>query len=131
MKNPTKIITTILFLSCFQLNAQITEDRSFMEKLAPKKQEHTWDIAFSGNDNELKMLFSGFFLFYKNFVSSQDASHCSFSPSCSVYAIASIKKKGVIIGMLDAFDRLSRCNGLSIEHYTYDKNMELLLDPVH
>jgi hypothetical protein len=39
-------------------------------------------------------VFSGLFLFYKSFVSSQDAQSCSFTPSCSVYALEAVKNQG-------------------------------------
>jgi putative membrane protein insertion efficiency factor len=66
---------------------------------------------------------------YKNFISSQDASTCTFTPSCSEYAILAIKKQGVIPGMINFFDRFSRCNGLSPENYSIDLKKGVLIDP--
>ncbi|MCR9063052.1 MAG: membrane protein insertion efficiency factor YidD, partial [Cytophagales bacterium] len=37
------------------------------------------------NTNELQTAFSGLFLFYKTFISSQDLTVCTFTPSCSEY----------------------------------------------
>ena len=82
------------------------------------------------NQNEIEMILSGMFLFYKRFISSQDAQHCGFTPSCSEFALRSIQKKGVFIGTLMGFDRLARCNGLSPENYTRDLHSHLLIDPV-
>lgn len=47
---------------------------------------------------------------YKEILSSQVIDACVFTPSCSVYAIESIKRKGVIVGFFTAIDRLTRCN---------------------
>jgi uncharacterized protein len=80
------------------------------------------------NQNELEFTFSALFLFYKNFVSSQDNSHCNFTPSCSEYALQSIKKFGLLKGGLNALDRLSRCNGLAPEQYEVDEQQHLLID---
>lgn len=80
--------------------------------------------------NEVEFVFSGLFLTYKYFISSQDVISCVFYPSCSVYAIQSVQKKGLVIGMLAAFDRLTRCNGLSPENYEIQKDTYLFYDPV-
>jgi putative component of membrane protein insertase Oxa1/YidC/SpoIIIJ protein YidD/tetratricopeptide (TPR) repeat protein len=50
------------------------------------------------------------FLFYKEFISSQDVDACVFNPSCSVYTIEAISKHGSIIGMLMGLDRMMRCH---------------------
>ncbi|MEO0897878.1 MAG: membrane protein insertion efficiency factor YidD [Bacteroidota bacterium] len=100
-----------------------------MAKLFPlKEQKKTkWAVA-KNNSNEIEWVFSTGFLAYKSFVSSQDGTHCTFHPSCSVYALESIKKNGAIIGAMDTFDRLVRCNGLSPEWYPFDRKKKLLID---
>lgn len=80
--------------------------------------------------NEIKTLGSLMFLFYKEFISSQDINSCVFTPSCSVYAIESIKKKGIIVGGMAALDRITRCNGLAYGYYDIDKETNLNIDPV-
>lgn len=70
------------------------------------------------------------FYFYKSFISSQDVQSCRFSPSCSEYAFQSMKKHGLIHGLIDFWDRFSRCNPLSSENYKYDTEKKLFLDPV-
>lgn len=82
------------------------------------------------NANELEFLSSAFFVFYKDFFSSQDGNRCVFYPSCSVYAIQAIKKQGVVLGTMNAIDRLSRCNRLSPENYKPYKNSNLFYDPL-
>ncbi len=78
--------------------------------------------------NEVEMVFSGLFLGYKKFISSQDGNTCVFTPSCSEYALMSIKKHGIILGTANAFDRLTRCNGLSPEKYRKDPESTLMID---
>jgi putative membrane protein insertion efficiency factor len=70
-------------------------------------------------------------LVYKTIFSSQDGQTCMFSPSCSVYAIAAIKSRGIIQGYLMTMDRLLRCNGGSNEPYETIEESGLYNDPVH
>ncbi len=95
------------------------------------KHTHNFSFAKRNNTNEIKQLFTGFFLVYKEFISSQDANSCVFYPSCSVYAIQSIKSKGAVLGLLDAFDRLTRCNKLSPEQYQIHHKTKLMYNPVN
>ena len=64
--------------------------------------------------------------FYKNYISSQDYGSCPYSPSCSVYTFSSIKKYGILIGIIQGFDRLSRCNNNQIDHYEHTQNHKLI-----
>jgi putative component of membrane protein insertase Oxa1/YidC/SpoIIIJ protein YidD len=62
---------------------------------------------------------------YKKFISSQDGEVCTFYPSCSSFAHASIKKQGFIIGIFLSTDRLIRCNGRP-GNYFEDENEKKL-----
>jgi putative component of membrane protein insertase Oxa1/YidC/SpoIIIJ protein YidD len=79
--------------------------------------------------NEIKLVLTGGFAFYKTFVSSQDGMTCTFYPSCSSYALSTIQTNG-ILGVLDAIDRLTRCNGLSPEKYHIHETSQRYYDPV-
>ena len=80
------------------------------------------------NQNGIEKAFSGLFLMYKAFFSSQDLTVCTFTPSCSEYGILSVKEHGLIKGGLMTMDRLTRCNGLSPQNYEFDKKQMLLKD---
>ncbi len=80
---------------------------------------------------ETKIILNSLFLFYKNFISSQDSQRCSFHPSCSVYGIQSIQQKGLVFGALNTLDRLTRCNSLDKQKYTIHPETYLLYDPVN
>lgn len=80
------------------------------------------------NKSEVEAAFSGLFLFYKTFISSQDQAVCTFTPSCSEYGILAIKRHGMIKGGVMTMDRLTRCNGLSPTNYEYDAKAKLLKD---
>jgi hypothetical protein len=82
------------------------------------------------NTNELQWVFSGLFLAYKSFISSQDYQRCSFHPSCSEYGLEAVKKLGVIRGLMCTCDRLTRCNGFSQDQYEIDMERRVLKDPV-
>jgi putative membrane protein insertion efficiency factor len=94
-----------------------------------EEHEHEFHVH-TDYSNEIKTLGSVMFLFYKEFISSQDINACVFTPSCSVYAIESIKKKGIILGGMAALDRITRCNGLAYGYYDIEKETNLNIDPV-
>jgi putative component of membrane protein insertase Oxa1/YidC/SpoIIIJ protein YidD len=123
----------ILFFlaSSFYASGQ-TSDELAVLSMNTKLHEHqtSWSVA-KNNNSTMEIVLSSMFKFYKYFISSQDSQSCSFSPSCSVYAVETIKKQGFFLGILDTFDRLSRCNGMSPEKYEINQNHTLLIDPVH
>ena len=108
MKNIAFVLFVILPFKGF---AQNSEDIIKFENLFTEKtQSHNWGEQLKNNKNELTFVFSTFFFMYKELLSSQDIDACVFTPTCSVYAIESIKRKGVIVGYFNAIDRLTRCN---------------------
>jgi putative component of membrane protein insertase Oxa1/YidC/SpoIIIJ protein YidD len=61
--------------------------------------------------------------FYQRIVSEQISAICGFEPSCSAFSILSIKKLGILEGLLLTADRLTRCNGnaeLESAYYLFD-----------
>jgi len=126
------LITTILFLCSSAITAYCQNPSPEFNKLKTviNPDLHKHNFSFKGLNNEAEFVFTGLFVFYKTFISSQDGGSCTFTPSCSEYALQSIKKKGIFVGLLNSFDRLIRCNGLSPENYKYDKERHLLIDPV-
>ncbi|MBI2968441.1 MAG: membrane protein insertion efficiency factor YidD [Bacteroidetes bacterium] len=116
-----RLICTIIIslLSIFQgspVFPQLYQTGDLKELFTPPHPETGFTTA-KDNRNEIELFLSGLFLVYKNFISSQDGSHCTFSPSCSEYCVQSVKKNGLLIGLADSFDRLTRCNGMSPEKY--------------
>lgn len=98
-------------------------------EIQPTNQTPEYFYSFTGNNkNEFQLLFSGLFLFYKFFISSQDVVSCAFSPSCSEYGILSVKKQGALKGTMNTFDRLMRCHGLTPQKYPADEKTGLLID---
>ena len=95
-------------------------------KVKPKNDQQKNAIRI---DNEIQLILTGGFAFYKKFISPQDALHCAFYPSCSRYALETIESNGVL-GIFDAIDRLTRCNGFSPEKYDLYHDSQLFYDPV-
>jgi hypothetical protein len=124
------IIIFFLASSFFASGQNIDELEVLKNSSKPHQHQTSWSVA-SNNNSTMEIVLSSMFKFYKYFISSQDSQSCSFSPSCSVYAVETIKKQGFLLGMFDTFDRLSRCNGLSPENYKINSNHTLLIDPVH
>jgi putative component of membrane protein insertase Oxa1/YidC/SpoIIIJ protein YidD len=123
-----RIYITILFLISIKAQAQSKEDLALTSpEYKTEQTKKVWLVA-KNNKGVGQKVVSFLFLGYKAFLSSQDASRCGFSPSCSEYAVLSVKRFGLIVGVMSAFDRLSRCNGLSPELYDYDEDKNLLID---
>ncbi|MFY7910368.1 MAG: membrane protein insertion efficiency factor YidD [Emticicia sp.] len=126
----TKSITILFLLSLslsFQLKAQSKAEVNLLRGVIQTPQKRVYKEA-KGNRNEVQYLFSGLFLFYKTFFSSQDLTVCTFTPSCSEFGILAVKKSGVVMGGIKTMDRLTRCNGLSPEKYAIDFKEKLLID---
>lgn len=122
------LFTILLCLAIEAVRAQEAVDVQLSLNRYEHVHVHQYQEA-KGSQNEIELFFSGLFLFYKTFFSSQDGVSCTFNPSCSSYALQSIKKKGLFMGVLGAFDRLTRCNGFSPEAYGIDPKNGLLIDP--
>jgi uncharacterized protein len=104
----------------------------FSDFLLTQKSESTKNkLKIQFSTNELKNATTLLFIAYKKFISSQDANRCVFHPSCSVYSIESIQEKGILVGLLSTFDRLSRCHIHSPEKYEIHVKSGKLWDPVH
>jgi len=119
-------LSLISFNVCFaQSHAEILSYQNLFEQKKIHKHEFP-----KNNRNEIKFIFSSLYFGYKKFVSSQDINSCVFSPSCSTYSIQSIRKHGVILGTMETFDRLTRCNPLSPEKYEINQQTGKLIDNV-
>lgn len=121
----------ILFLVSGVLSAQSGEElNNFKNLFEVKNHKHNWTDQLKNNENEIDIIFSVLFVFYKEVFSTQDIEACVMTPSCSVYAIESIKKKGIVFGLLSAFDRLTRCNPGRNKNLPVDKVIDKYIDPV-
>ena len=128
--NKSLFLVSFLFFS-FSSTSQTDEDINLFSNLFETHKHKTGYVQyFKNSSNELELITTGIFVFYKAFFSSQDGNHCVFYPSCSIYAVEAIKKQGFILGTMNGVDRLSRCNRLSPENYTFYKNTNLFYDPV-
>ncbi len=122
-------LTSSLFWGNVAVSQQLIPFDSLIVGNKVEVHTHSFSSYFRDCSNEPQVIITGFFVGYKSLLSSQDQKSCTFTPSCSVYAIETIRKKGIFEGFLDAIDRLTRCNGLSPQNYEYDKEQQLLIDP--
>lgn len=110
--------------------AQVRDDLIFIIQNNPIDLENKIDtlkISFK-LDSEFKLLAVGFINLYKKFISPQDMECCNFTLSCSSFGVYSIKKYGILFGMLMASDRLQRCNSLARKYYRIDPQTGLAID---
>ncbi len=119
-----KFLLLSLLLPRNEANAQVNLYRNVLPNGNIKKDY----VEAKNNKNEVQVVFSGLFLFYKTFFSSQDLTVCTFTPACSEYGILAVKKFGMVKGGIMTMDRLTRCNGLSPQNYEFDKTTMLLKD---
>lgn len=123
------LFVLLLYLTLSTLWGQTQSEIDLIKNSIPTGLNKIHYTFAKNPKNELQLIFSGLFLFYKYFISSQDLPDiCNFHPSCSEYGILSIKKNGVIVGTLSTFDRLTRCNGLNKDQYVRDEKTGKLLD---
>ncbi len=127
-----KIIICIL-ISFVAINSnasgQSETEINKLRKIYPVESKSKGQRIEINAKNEVQLLLTAGFSFYKKYVSPQDALSCSFYPSCSVYALETIEMNG-IAGIFDAIDRLTRCNGFSPEKYKQHSHSHLFYDPV-
>jgi putative component of membrane protein insertase Oxa1/YidC/SpoIIIJ protein YidD len=125
------VIAIFLFLP-FKGLCQSQEDLKKFETLfLEKKHTHVWRGQLKDNKNEFTFVFSALFVLYKEAFSSQDIDACVFTPSCSVYAIESIKRNGLILGACSAADRLTRCNPGRKKNVPFNPETGRYSDPVN
>ena len=123
------IIITFLLINFYSALSQSEFELEKLQKLNDVEETRTFEFARNSR-NEIEFIFSGLFLFYKRFISSQDVSRCNFTPTCSEYALQAIKSQGTVAGIINFFDRFTRCNGLNKEDYPKDPMNKVLVDPV-
>lgn len=58
----------------------------------------------------MKKIFLILIRLYQNLISPLFPPHCRFYPSCSAYSYESIKKHGVLKGILYSIVRISKCH---------------------
>ncbi len=93
--------------------------------------ERNYNTPLEDSSSEFDIILSTGFFIYKKVFSSQDKPSCVFTPSCSEFAVEAFRKKGVVVGWLQTFDRLSRCHGLvNHSHYHFDIEKNRFYDPV-
>jgi putative component of membrane protein insertase Oxa1/YidC/SpoIIIJ protein YidD len=125
------IITLFLWINALHLSGQSLINlpeanyAAFIPEPATFQKSKT---NLKNTSNEIVMSLYVFFDVYKNYFSSQDLNSCSFYPSCSTYGLQSIQKRGVVMGMMQTFDRLSRCHGFAPELYEIDYIQRLQID---
>lgn len=117
------VISTLISFS--QTNEELLQLQNINQITLKKKHIYSHE-----HKNEVDFIFSNLFYFYKTYISPQDVSDCSFTPTCSEYAIMAIKQQGLIIGAINFSDRFTRCNGISQEYYEIDEKTKRLIDPV-
>ncbi len=118
------LFLSIFFISFFSIDlvySQISKDFEFIIQNNPiELQKPKENLSFKISEtSEVKILFMGMIRCYQNFISSQQNNRvtCVFTPSCSRFGFAAIKRYGPFYGILMTADRLQRCNSFAIKYH--------------
>jgi putative membrane protein insertion efficiency factor len=135
MKKERQVVVLIfisIFSFVYRIHAQIIVDPELKSLFNNKDSIHSDHLQpLKNSKNEIEIVFSSAFFLYKELISSQDIPKCIFTPSCSEYAIEAIQKKGLIVGWLNTFDRLSRCHSfVKSDYYPFDVKKSRFYDPI-
>ena len=112
------------------IKAQFSDEIQSLKLKHPDKPGSYYIKTTNYYNNGLALTANRLFSFYKKNISSQDHGSCSFEPSCSEYALISLREQGFIFGTMNTLDRLSRCNGRTRRHYLQDEMTGLSIDEV-
>ncbi|MFN3529604.1 MAG: membrane protein insertion efficiency factor YidD [Bacteroidia bacterium] len=102
-----------------------TRAHVFAQNVRAERFQFDWNRS-----NEIDFLTSFSFVFYKRYISSQDAISCTFEPSCSVFGLHAVRHHGLVIGSMATFDRLARCHGWNRNYYSIHPTTQLNYDPI-
>lgn len=122
------VLSILYSVSCVQ--AQYSGEIQSLKLKYPDQPERSTIDNINYNNDGLTYTAGRVFNFYKKFISSQDHGSCSFIPSCSEYALISIREQGFLVGSINTLDRLSRCNGRNKRYYLQDEITGLSIDEV-
>lgn len=118
----TILLISLSLVAVSQSKTEFQQVRSVQQKITENEHDRFKDHLGSVSGTLLVV--------YKATLSSQDYFSCSFSPSCSEHAHEAITKQGLIVGLMNTLDRLTRCHGLSYKNYPVDPETRLLIDPL-
>lgn len=122
----------VILLFSYKTLAQTVSDYKYVKYIVSKEvvEKGNSNYVFNKPNNISGYVSVALFKVYKSWFSSQDANKCPFEPSCSVYMMHSLQKKGVFVGLLNGIDRFMRCNGHDLDKYPINKENGKLIDPV-
>ncbi len=124
----TLLLASSLLLTANVLLAQKSDELLLLAgHFEPVGRKNT--IEGSNDQGTVGIIGTAFYV-YKTFISSQDHMSCVFAPSCSEYAMQAIHAQGLVVGLMNTFDRLIRCNGLRPQDYGIDPRLQRLVDPL-
>ncbi|OQX89437.1 MAG: hypothetical protein B6D65_03160 [candidate division Zixibacteria bacterium 4484_93] len=118
-------ISVLTLLCLFSISRGETKDIPILERLDSLETEEAIDTL---DTRTASCFFEAIILFYRHFITTQDAQECQFRPSCSEFALSSFKLTDPIQAYLMAIDRFTRCNPAARKYYDKDKE-NFLVDP--
>lgn len=88
-----QLILLLFLLTSTTAFSQSNQDLTLLSEVIEKPTKVDYTSFKIDSDNEIKIVLSSLFLFYKNFISSQDSQRCSFHPLAQSMAFKAYKKK--------------------------------------
>lgn len=101
----------MLILIIFCINTSLYAEFGPWETTLVKKEKSIKKTE-DKNYSTLGWVFIRFIRFFQIVISPQDGPNCRYHPTCSQYALISIKEYGPVVGLVMSADRYLRCNPL-------------------
>lgn len=105
----------IIFLCCATVS--FAQNTAYDLQLLGKQQHEVGafgKVKKKRSFKPLSLLYAGTLGFYQSQISPQWGANCAFELTCSRFSAEMIKEYGLAKGFFMTFDRLGRCNKLSI-----------------
>ena len=96
-------------------------DLNFTQFKIPKKQKKPFldpNASVLTKINPITYISGGFLFLYQNIASEQIQASCQYHISCSENMKRSIKRKGLVLGILNGLNQLGNCAGGISKDYT-------------
>jgi putative membrane protein insertion efficiency factor len=116
-----------MFLSCTLSGQSVSSDLKLIQNAIEshdheKGHQHvSVPFAFPHTYNPVKLVLGSTMWVYQNLISPQLSASCLYEPSCSRYSVNLLRDYGVVKGIVYSADRLTRCNRLAGQDFSYTR----------
>ena len=110
-------MSRLIFILLCCASSALAQDTAFDLQLLSQQKESVSSfgkVKKKKSFRPLSLLYAGTLGFYQNQISPQWGANCAFELTCSRFSAEMVKEYGLAKGFFMTFDRLGRCNKLSL-----------------